>query len=377
MLAFLVSVAQERAVTIDFESGSFVNQPNIPFDKPFGIVGNASKDIEFVKVNILRAGKDKVLHSFVWNRIDGNESENFNIVVPPVLTSNTEYDFEIITYKSLSLAQKSALLKNVEDKVRFFLLNNLYYDGKNVNVNKPKKVYEQLAQLIQETFQFQESKNLIPLQAPSSLVLEELKRQSDFKFSQFFKKASRNEKNDIANELISEKTEHLVALISSELMPFINSQMVQHYRKVNVLAVETDHEPFSLPVNFGMYGWNKTVNINNTDAQNIEFTPAIGFTIPFSGKSRLASNTRWVDAFGFSARILLKPVEDVNGTEFVTPGVDVPVYAGLGLRFFKIVRLNAGILILDEKGEQSFNKLTLIPTVGLALELNLWLGIKK
>jgi hypothetical protein len=63
LLAFLVSVAQERVVTIDFESGSFVNQPNIPFDKPFGIVGNASKEIEFVKVNILRAGKDKVLHS--------------------------------------------------------------------------------------------------------------------------------------------------------------------------------------------------------------------------------------------------------------------------------------------------------------------------
>ncbi|HHU35543.1 MAG TPA: hypothetical protein GXZ49_10055 [Bacteroidetes bacterium] len=176
-----------------------------------------------MKVNIFYEGKNYILHSFVWNRVEQNISESFSIVVPPILRSNTKYDFEIITYRLLTSSQKEDLLKDVEDRVRFFLMNNIYFDGKNVVVNKPKDVYNKLNQIISESFEHFESKNFIPMQAPSSLVLEELKKQSDFRFDRFFKRTTRIERDDIANELISDKVEHLVALISSELTPFINS----------------------------------------------------------------------------------------------------------------------------------------------------------
>ncbi len=377
LLIGFTGFSQERVVRIDFESGNFINNPAIPFDEPFGIVGEAGKDIEFVKVNIAYEGKDYNLHSFEWNRIEKNDSEKFNIVVPAVLRSNTKYDFEIITYKLLSLTQKEELLQNVENRVRFLLESNMYYDGKNVKVNKPKRVYEQLQQLIKESFYYHESKNLIPVQAPSSLVLQELNSQGDFKFGRFFTKGTRVEKDEIANNLINEKIEHLVGLVVSELAPFMNSQVVQHFRKVTVKSVKTDREPFSLPVNVGMYAWDKSVNVNETSVNNIDFTPGIGLTIPFSSRSKFASRTRLLDSFGFSAGVLLKPVVDNLGNEFVTPGVNLPVYAGLGLRVLKVVRLNVGALILGEKGSQDFSNLTITPTVGVAFELNLWMGIKK
>ena len=113
-LFFFCLNAQERNVKVDFESGSFFNNPKIPFDEPFVIVGETGRDIEFVKVNIYYEGKNFILHSFVWNRIENNTSETFNIVVPPILRSNTKYDFEIITYKLLANPQKEELLKNVE-----------------------------------------------------------------------------------------------------------------------------------------------------------------------------------------------------------------------------------------------------------------------
>ncbi|MEX2597840.1 MAG: hypothetical protein WEC59_13025 [Salibacteraceae bacterium] len=376
--AFVVmGYAQERIVKIDFESGSFINNPSIPFDEPFAIMGETSGDIEFVKVNIAYEGKDFNLHSFVWNRNESNTSENFNILVPPILKSNTNYDFEIITYKLLSKTQKTELLENVEEKVRFLLENNIYFDGKHVNINKPKTVYEQLSQLINESFQFHESKNLIPIQSPSSLVLDELKKQSDFKFSRFFKKVTRVEKDEIANELIDKKVEHLTRLITSELAPFINSEVVQHYRQTNVKSVETDKEQFSLPINVGMYAWSKSINVNNIEKQNINFTPGAGITVPFNNKSRFSTKTRIFDSFGASAGVLFQPVVDANGNEYVTPGVNLPVYAGLGFRIFNVLRFNAGTLILGEKGTQNFTKLSLSPTVGLALELNVWMGIKK
>jgi hypothetical protein len=369
--------AQERNVKVDFESGSFYNNPKIPFAEPFVIMGETGSDIDFVKVNIYYAGKDFILHSFVWNRIASNTSETFNIVVPAILRSNTKYDFEIITYKLLTKTQKEDLLTNVEDRVRFLLANNMYYDGRNVIVTRPKDVYSKLDQLINESFKHHESKNLIPLQAPSSLVHEELKVQSNFRFSRFFRRSSRMEKDEIANAFISEKVEHLVSLISSELAPFINTQLVQHHRKADIKNIETDREPFTLPINIGMYAWDKRVNINNTSVHSINFTPGAGLTLPFSNKSKLASRTHMFDSFGFSIGVLFEPVVDNNGTEFVTPGVTLPVYTGLGFRLFKVVRFNAGVLVLGEKGNQSINKLSVIPTAGLALELNIWMGIKK
>ena len=161
-------------------------------------------------------------------------------------------------------------------------------------LNKPKDVYNKLNQLINESFKHHESKNLIPIQAPSALVLEELKKQSDFRFSRFFKRENRLERDDIANKFISEKVEHLVSLISSELAPFINSQLVQHHRQANIKSVETDKEPFTLPVNVGIYAWDKTVSINNTSANNIDFTPGAGLTIPFNNKSRLDIKNTYV-----------------------------------------------------------------------------------
>lgn len=126
-----------------------------------------------------------------------------------------------------------------------------------------------------------------------------------------------------------------------------------------------------------MYAWNKTVNINNTDVENINFTLGAGLTIPFNNKSKLSSKSKFLDSFGISAGVLFNPITDANGTEFVTPGVGLPVYAGLGFRMFKVVRFNVGALTLAEKGTQNYTNLSFIPTAGLSLELNLWMGIKK
>jgi len=238
-------------------------------------------------------------------------------------------------------------------------------------------VYDKIDHLIKESLKYFESKNLIPIQAPSALVLEKLKKQSDFKFSSFFKRKNRIEIDSIADKLVSDEVEHLVSLISSEITPFINSQLVQHFRLVKVKSVGTDKEPFTLPLNVGMYAWDKAVSINNTSVSNINFTPGVGLTIPFSNKSKFTSQKRLFDSFGWSAGVLLQPVVDANGTDFVTPGVNLPVYTGLGFRMFKVVRLNAGVLVLGEKGTSGFDNLSVIPTAGLALELNFWMGVKK
>lgn len=60
--------AQERIVKVDFESGSFENNPKIPFDEPFVIIGEVGRDIEFVKVNISYERK-KIIFSILLHGI--------------------------------------------------------------------------------------------------------------------------------------------------------------------------------------------------------------------------------------------------------------------------------------------------------------------
>lgn len=369
--------AQERVVTVDFESSSLVNSPKIPYDQAFLIQGEAETDIEYVKVNIYQPNKSSILHSFAWNKIENNTLGIFNIVVPPVLKSNGKYDFEITTYKILNRNQKDILLRNVEERIRFLLLNNIYFDGKNVVFNQPNDVYKKLEMMIIKSFAHHESKISISVKSPSNLVFEELKKQKNIKIGKFFKKKSSVEKDDIAKAMISDKVEHIIGLIRTELTPFINTQLVQHYRQVRIKKVITDEETFSLPVNFGMYGWNKSSTKNGVYQNNIDFTPGLGLTIPLNNKSRSFSKSHILDSFGWSLGVLFEPVLDVNGNESVTPGVGLPVYTGLGIRFLKVLRFNAGVIVLGEKQNITINKLTVLPTVGLALELNIWMGVKK
>ncbi len=63
VLFFSCLNAQERNLKVDFESGSFYNNPKIPFDEPFVIMGETGSDIELVKVNIYYEGKSFILHS--------------------------------------------------------------------------------------------------------------------------------------------------------------------------------------------------------------------------------------------------------------------------------------------------------------------------
>ncbi len=368
--------AQERIVMVDFESNSFINQPDIPFDVPFVIQGELGKDIEYVDVFIRSEGSKVNLYHAVWNRIPQNPAGTFNVVIPPILVSNSKYDFEIITYKKLDLKQKAKLVESLRKRVAFYIGHSFQFDGKNVTIKNPKKVYKGLIHLIDEAMGYHVSKNNVVYQAPTKLILDELKKQQDFKFRKILRGSKKVERNDLATDLIGDKVNLITNMVISEVMPFINSELAQRYRVANVLSVKTDKERFTLPVNVGMYAWNKPPKLKDIKLKETDFTFGAGITLPFMNKTKFAARSKLVDSFGFSLGVLFSPLE-VSGKEFVTPGVELPVYAALGMRFFKVLRMNAGVLIVDEKGVSNVGGLSIVPTVGFALELDLWLGIKK
>ncbi len=373
VLASVPLRAQERVVKVDFETNSFVNNPTVPTDRSFTVRGKMGKGVEYVDVTIRHAGSEWDLHQYSWNRVPANKSRVFNVVVPPVLEANSKYDFQVITYVRLNFNQKRKLVENLRSRIAFYLNSNFDYDGISVSIRKPKKVYDGLQILLKEALRFHRSKNGVKNVAPSQMVLAELENQ------RLSLKGSRNiERDDVANELIAQKVNLITDMVIGEVMPFINSDLVQRYREANITSVATDRQGFTLPVNLGVYAWNQSVKINSeTQFNNIDFSIGAGFTIPFMSKSKYSKKSKLLDSFGLSMGVLFAPIKDMYGLEYVTPGINIPVYTALGFRLFKMVRFNAGVLIVGEKGTNKFNGLTVTPTVGLALELDLWLGIKK
>ncbi len=378
-LSFIFSkeiLAQERVVKVNFETSCFYNTPALPFNKPFLIEGEVFKDVEYVSVSIFNENSQKIINTYNWNRNDKNKTETFSIIVAPILNSNSKYDFVVTTYKRMSDNQKVNLARNLKSRLIFHLKSHLEFDGAKVIIDKPKKVFNEIKTLIDEALSFQKSKNGLTYNAPSTLVLNQLENHKHFRFKNFLRGKKIQQKDSIATNLINERVESMADLIISELTPFFNSDLVQQHNSIMIQAVPTDKEPFSLPINVAMYAWSMNADVANVSTNTTDITFGAGFSIPFANKTRF-KKSKIFDSFAFSMGVLTTPIKDANGVEMATPQVELPVYSALGIRLFKVVRINAGILALSEKGAQNFNNLDIIPTFGVGLELNLWLGIKK
>ena len=70
-----------------------------------------------------------------------------------------------------------------------------------------------------------------------------------------------------------------------------------------------------------------------------------------------------------------------SDTKYSGPIIGVPLYFGLGYKVFKLVRINAGMTLLQEGGgsglDVSLNSLYLRPFVGASVEFDLWLGLNR
>ncbi len=367
--------AQKRVVTVDFESNSFVNNPTIPYNESFIIEGQLGENIEYVDVFIHNEGSKKSFYKTSWNRIPQNQGHTFKVLIPSILSPNSKYDFEIITYEKVTVAQKRKLLESLRKRISFYISNSLHYDGKGIVMENPKKVYNGLREMIDEAMSYQVSKNEVVCNAPSKLILNEFKKEKNFKFKKYMKNSDDEKSNENIKKLVSQKVKRITNMILGEITPFINTQLAQQYRVAHVKAIKTDKDRFTLPINVGMYAWNKTADINNVELKSTDFTLGAGITLPLM--KNISSDKKWLGSLGISTGVLFSPIKDAKGVEFVTPGIELPAYLALGVKFFKVVRVNAGALIVGEKGDNNIGGLSIVPTIGLALELDLWLGIKK
>lgn len=375
--SFLLSISsfgQSRILKLNPQTGSFKNFPIIPSYEKFTIEGEVLKDIVWVEVDI-NEYKSTEVDSYFWNRSITNSSSNFEVFVTKGLLGSSKYDFKIRTFRLMDDADKNELLKTMMQKAYSYLDEQIILEKNALKIDKPKQVFDIVEEIIVAGTSLQRSRNGLKLDGLSDLIRQELINIDGTKVSRFFRKKNKQTGAELTLEEKKNKVNYITALILSEVQPFFNSELVQQYRVYEINEAETTKDRFTLPVNAGLYSWTTSADFNKMSAANSGVTPGVGVSFPVF--RHFSVRGKKLPSFGISLGVLTSPITNQLGAKLSTPGINIPVYAALGVNFLKVIRVNVGTTVVAAHKSNNVTSLTWAPTIGIAFELDAWLGIRK
>ncbi len=374
ILSFGYANSQTQIIKLDSENGSFRNFPLLPDNEVFAIEGEIDKSIQLVEVSISeeKSGREPVVYS--WNRSLHNNSESFSVIITQPLKAGASYDFTITTFKSLELEAKKKVLGNILIRSQHLIRSEVVLDKNRIKVNNTRSLIQGLNEIAIQGTSLQRSRNGVEFTELSGLVENEIKKLNKFKLKNLIRTKKRSVQDSISVEELNKRIDYLTELILTEVKPFISSELVEQYRKYTITEVKTKKAIFTLPINAGLYVWNLNANINDVSFSNTGLTPGVGFTIPF--KRSFSVRGKSISSLGISLGVLTNKIADANGDRYGTPTINLPVYGAIGVNIFRVVRINAGALMLSNL-DNTTNKLKFIPTFGVALELDAWIGVRQ
>ena len=367
-------LSQNQIIKLDTKTGSFKNFPVLPSYSTFYIEGEVLPEIVWVEVEINET-KSKKSELYSWNRSFSDLSSNFEVIVTQGLQGSSKYDFNIRTFGLMETPEKTELFSTLIKKVHSYLTEQVYIDKNTLKLNSPNNVYSSLNEIIEQGTSLQRSRNGLTIAPLSDLIKDELKNINGLKLKRFFRKRSKDSEIELSAEAKQNKVDYITTLIISELKPFFNSDLVQQHRIYSIENVDTQKDKFTLPINAGIYTWTTSANFNKINASNSGVTPGLGLTIPVFRNYSIKGKK--LPSMGISLGVLTNPVKDDTGAKFSTPGINIPVYAALGFNFLKVIRLNVGVIAVAPHKIAKVTSLNWYPTIGLAFELDAWVGIRK
>ncbi len=123
-------------------------------------------------------------------------------------------------------------------------------------------------------------------------------------------------------------------------------------------------------------GYGAVYNSGTYKSLNYSSGAFVGLSFPLAN---YATNNSFVSKTSFSAGLFLKDFKGGADTTITGPLVNKPLYVALGYRFLNFVKISAGTGIVQEKYNLSntSSNIKFKPFIGLGIELDLWLGLKK
>lgn len=357
-LSFIFTTAQTTTVTYDQQYNHFNGGVPLPAQKNLAIQGNIHPDITKVEVLMYKSRiLEKPVFKGVWMPdYFGQNDGFFNIFLNQMLRSNEEYSFRFRFFVDVDENELNNIVQTNQSLLSHYLKAQAKINKDQLSFAKsPHVMLTELNQIVNKVLR--------------SYDLEEF-TFSDIvkdKINQISKTKLKVDDNSFTEASLLQQLEELMV---DELKFYVPNQFNKEVYSQEVLDYPTEKLPNVVGLNVGY----AATFINEID--HMGYAPYIGFSIPL-GNSKFAP---FMSKMSASAGIFLRDLEGENQEVLTGPIVKKPVYLGLGYRIYDFIRLNAGVVALENENTVEnirFKDVEFRPFVGLSIDLNLWIGLGK
>lgn len=381
----LLAHAQYQTVVYDYERNYFNQGQPLPAETNFILSGQVPKDVDYVEVEVYKGGKHKKpQYISAWKRSYTNKSETFEIPVNYKLRGEAEYDFELNSYRKATDTEKENLKRILNSSLDAYVDGVISVERRRLSVGKaPGAMVEDLNDIVNSGTQLYKSKINFNFPGFSGIVKNKIKqlkdarlRQGLFNFSKSEASNRREAKRLYADKLISE----LKTALHTEIEQGANTELLVLSDNKTIKDYETEETSNVISINAGYGGVYFSGDLKDLQYDS---APYVGISFPFT-RSTLASPFWRNTSISVGAFLNNLTQKDANGNDITVTGpiFGRPVYAALGYRAFKFIRINAGVTALENKkpdGSGVFDvelkDIKVKPFVGISAEINLWMGL--
>lgn len=360
-----------RIIPYDILKNQLYGGSDLPAEESFKITGLLPSEIDRVELYVHeKSEKREPTLTRVFMRPFDMVVERFEMQIEP-LYDNRPYIFRFLYFSDATPQQLRALQlslnSNLEAAIR---ANYVYRRNSIIGQQSPNQLMKTLEKVVQQGLADFRHANGRTFTGFSSIVqskIRQIESESlrNARFNIVKKSKEESQKVAFAEKLIKE----LVELTQSEATQFLSENMLVLVEE-RTTAARTERLPGSLPVNvgYGMVYW-------EGDFSNLVYdtSPYVGVSIPLANRTF----AKYLGNASLSVGVLLRDLT-FSDTKYSGPVINMPIYAALGYRVFRVARFNVGTTLLssDPSGDGSV-RLDAAVFAGISLELNVWAGFDK
>lgn len=365
--------AQYETMIINYEKSCFNENEALPAAKYFMMQGIVQENIPYVEVRIYsgkgyKKGK-KPIHETFWKSSKKDNSRTFAIPINFKLRGNSNYDVLINYYRPTTNDERAKIKENIFKTLDAYVNESFELSSKKMEFKRSERqVMNDLNTIVNTGFSLYRNRTLVTFKGFSDMVKVKLAQINSTKL----KKASKvtgDDRSGYRKKVI----EDLSALLHREVNQYFNNDLYVLVDDKIIADYPTKKLGSALPLNVG-YG----AAFFNYDPQNFDYgtAPYIGLSFPL-GKEGAASP--FLSNSSISIGAFVTNFKNQAGDEISGPIFKRPTYAGYGYRFFRFIRLNAGVAFTESVATAGGTtniktNVKIQPFLGLSAEFRISLG---
>ncbi len=364
--------AQIKHVNLDVVTNQ-INEGNpIPSEEPFYIRGRLPENIDFVKVKIYQAGKSPDQgNEYFWKTAFDFQVNEYELFVSDPLRSNENYNLEFHYFQQANEEQMEEIKEAVTNNLESYIQSNFEVSNSGIKSYRSEQVMiTQMNQIVRDAFDDYRHFLGRDFKGFSDIVRQKLEQKDKLKLRRArFNILGRNKEDNERAVYAQQYLEELNTLVTNEAEQYLDRSLMALVDIRTVSSYPTEKKPSTLPLNFGYGAFAVKRSLPSTEYFN---GPYLGLSFPLANKTfqKVLGNA------SISTGVFLQNFSSGQGDQISGPLVNLPIYAGLGYKLFRVLRLNAGVVVINfEEADGSMNTNYVQPFAGISLEFNLWLGI--